>query len=347
MKFRNLGNTSIKVSEICLGTMTWGEQNTLSDAKEQLDLAIEKGVNFIDTAELYPIPPIPETQGKTEQFIGKWLQDNPSKRDNIIIASKVIAATNNYDYSYIRNNANLSRRNIESALHESLRRMNTDHIDLYQLHWPDRKTNNFGTLDYQEAELSAVKFQEILETLQKFIEEGKILHIGISNETPYGLAEYVRLSEQFGLPRVVSIQNPYNLLNRSFDIGLAEMATRYKCGLLAYSPLGFGTLSGKYQDGNMPANSRLALFDRFKRYLAPVATEATSKYITIARKYGLDPAQMAIAYILTKSYCNSVIIGATTITQLQDNIDACELVLNNDVITEIDHVHLSHPNPCP
>ena len=346
MKYRKLGKTDIEVSEICLGTMTWGEQNTEAEAHQQLDAALATGVNFIDTAELYPVPPIGETYTLTEQYIGNWLKQR-GNRDRVILATKV--ASRGDWLAHIRNGqACLDRKNIEAAIHGSLQRLQTDYIDLYQLHWPDRHTNFFGQLgfEFQPHEVT-VPIEETLRVLADLVEAGKVRTIGLSNETPWGVMTFLRLAEQQGLPRVVSIQNPYSLLNRSFEVGLSEVAHREQCGLLAYSPLGFGMLSGKYLDGARPAGARLTLFERFSRYSNPQALAATAAYVNLARTHGLDPAQMALAYVNSRSFLTSTIIGATSMEQLASNLASTEIVLSDEVLAGIEAIHQQHPSPAP
>ena len=346
MEYSTLGNTDIKVSRICLGTMTWGEQNSEAEAHEQLDYALARGVNFIDTAELYPVPPRAETQGLTETHIGAWLA-RQKRRDQVIIATKVCARGE--WLPYLRDGQNkLDRRNINLALDASLKRLQTDYIDLYQLHWPERDANFFGKLGYHHApEKDGVAIEETLAALAELVQAGKVRHIGISNETAWGAAEYLRLAREKQQPRIVSIQNPYNLLNRTFEIGLAEFAQREQVGLLAYSPLGFGVLSGKYLNDARPAGSRLALFDHFTRYTNPEASAATGAYVRLAKENGLDAAGMALAYVNSRPFLTSNIIGATGMAQLKANIDSIELKLSKDLIRALEAIHVAHPNPCP
>ncbi|MDX1812011.1 MAG: NADP(H)-dependent aldo-keto reductase [Gammaproteobacteria bacterium] len=346
MKYRKLGHTNIDVSLICLGTMTWGEQNTEAEAFKQLDTAIAAGINFIDTAELYPVPPIAKTYTLTEQYLGNWLK-KCGKRDDLVIATKIAGRS---DWlPHIRNGQTcFDRKNIEDALNGSLKRLQTDYIDLYQLHWPDRKTNFFGQLGYEQIqEEVTVPIEETLHLLDEQVRAGKIRYIGLSNETPWGVMEFLRLAEQFNLPRVVSIQNPYNLLNRSFEIGLAEVSHREHCGLLAYSPLGFGVLSGKYLGGNKPEKARITLFERFSRYNNPESVRATQEYINLAREHDLDPAQMALAYVNSRPFLTSTIIGATTIEQLESNLASADIELAEEVIDGINAIHRRQPNPAP
>ena len=346
MQRRKLGRSDLTVSALCLGTMTFGEQNTEREAHEQLDRALAAGIDFIDTAELYPVPPLGETQGRTEQYIGSWLAARGG-RERIVLATKVAARA---DWlPHIRGGKlRLDKANMEQALNDSLKRLQTDYIDLYQLHWPDRDTNFFGKLGYApERDDDGTPLEETLGVLQGFVEAGKIRHVGLSNETPWGAMRAIAIAEQLGLPRVQSIQNPYSLLNRTFEIGLAEVALREQCGLLAYSPLAFGVLSGKYLDGAMPAGARLTLYSRFDRYSNPEATRATAEYVEIARRHGLDPAQMALAWVTSRPFVTSNIIGATQMTQLESNIASAELTLSDEVIGEIEAVHQRQPNPAP
>jgi aryl-alcohol dehydrogenase-like predicted oxidoreductase len=346
MEYRQLGHSDIKVSVICLGTMTWGEQNTESDAHQQLDYAVEHGVNFIDTAEMYPVPPRAETYGLTEQYTGTWLKQR-NNREQVILASKV--ASRSDWITYMRDgNICLDRKNIEAALEKSLQRLQTDYIDLYQLHWPDRNTNFFGKLGFEyDPNDNPVSIEETFDVINDIIKSGKVRYFGLSNETPWGAMQFVKLAEQKNYPKPVSIQNPYNLLNRSYEIGLSEVSHRENMGLLAYSPLGFGVLSGKYLSNARPAGARLTLFDRFDRYTNDNALRATEEYVAIAKRYKLDPAQMALAYVNSRSFLTANIIGATTMKQLKSDIDSIDLTLDEDVISEIESVHTAIPNPSP
>ncbi len=346
MRYSPLGRTGLEVSRICLGTMTWGEQNSESEAHAQLDAALAAGVNFIDTAEMYPVPPKAETYGRTEEYIGSWFKAR-ANRDRVILATKVMSRSD--DLTYVRGGSTrLTRVNIEAALDASLRRLRTDYIDLYQLHWPDRRTNTFGKLGYvHDAADAPVAIEESLAALADLVKAGKVRHIGVSNETPWGVAQFLRLAQDRDWPRIASIQNPYSLLNRSFEVGLAEFAHREDLGLLAYSPLGFGVLSGKYLDGARPAGARLTLFNRFRRYTGEIAQQAVRAYVDLARRHGLDPARMALAYVNARPFLTSTIIGATTLQQLRDNIDSIGLTLSDEVIAGIEAIHAAHPNPCP
>lgn len=346
MQYSNLGNTNVKISKICLGTMTWGEQNSEQEAHEQLDYATNNEINFIDTAELYAVPAKAETQGKTESYIGTWLNKR-KKRDDLIIASKV--AGPGAFVQHIRKNPSFTKAHITEALHNSLKRLQTDYIDLYQLHWPERPTNYFGTLGYQHKSDDAVtNFQETLQTLQGFIQEGKIRHIGLSNETPWGMMQYLNYAEKYNLPKVVSIQNPYNLINRTFEIGLSEMAIREQVGLLAYSPLAGGLLSNKYLGGNKPNGARYTLFPNyFTRYSHPNTMKAVEAYATLAEELNLSLAQMALAFINTRDFLTANIIGATSLEQLKENINTINIQLSDDAYKAIERIHLEFPNPAP
>lgn len=345
MKTRKLGRTDINVSEICLGTMTWGEQNSERQAFEQLDLATAEGVNFIDAAEMYPVPPKPETQGLTEAYLGNWLARR-GRRDDLVIASKVAGPGNGL--TYLRNGPRLTREHIRQACEESLRRLQTDYIDLYQVHWPDRNANFFGKLGYRHnADEQATPIEETLAALAELVSEGKIRHIGLSNETPWGTSEYLRLSRERDWPRIVSVQNPYNLLNRTFEVGMAEIACREQVGLLAYSPLAFGMLSGKYLDGNRPRGARLTLYERFTRYTNGPGADATRAYVDLAASHGLSPVQMALAYVTSRDFVTSNIIGATTLEQLGENLGSASVSLTDEVLEGIEELNRRYTYPCP
>ena len=346
MEYTKLGKTDIDVSRICLGTMTWGQQNTEAEAHQQLDYAVDAGINFIDTAEMYPVPPMAETQGLTETYIGTWLAKRHD-RDKLIIASKVCGNESFVDYMR-EGGVKLDKKNIHQALDASLKRLQTDYIDLYQTHWPDRDTNYFGRLDYYHApEKDGTAIAETLDVLDGLVKAGKIRMIGISNETPWGCSEYLRVANELNLPRIVSIQNPYNLLNRSFEIGLSEFAHREQTGLLAYSPLAFGVLSGKFLNGARPEGTRLVLWDRFSRYNNPQADAATADYVKLAQENRLDPAQMALAFVNSRPFLTSNIIGATSMEQLKSNIDSIDIKLSKDIIRAIETIHEKIPNPSP
>lgn len=346
MKYNKLGDTDLDVSLICLGTMTFGEQNTEQDAFQQLDIAMDYGINFIDTAELYAIPPKAETQGLTEQYIGNWLAQR-GKRDDLIIATKVAGPGPGW-IDHIRGGSRLNRQHMQQALNDSLNRLQTEYIDLYQIHWPERHTNFFGQLGYTPADDSdAVPIAETLEVLNEFVQSGKVRHIGLSNETPWGMMQYLRLAETHGWPKLVSIQNPYSLLNRSFEIGLAEMSLQEKVGLLAYSPLGFGVLSGKYLGGNQPEGARLTLFKDYTRYTNENGIAATQAYVELAQQHGLSPAQLSLAFVNQQVFTTATIIGATTIAQLKENIESVDVELSDDVLEAIEQIHSQYTIPCP
>ena len=344
MNYKKLGNTDINVSTICLGTMTWGEQNTQIEAFEQMNYSLENGVNFWDTAELYAVPPKAETYGHTETIIGNWFEKT-KKRKDVILASKVGGPSR----KYIRNGENsFTGKNLEDALHGSLKRLKTDYIDLYQLHWPERNVNNFGKLGYEHKENDWNKFEDILENLKKFIEQGKIRYVGLSNETPWGVMNYLQLAKDKALPRMMAIQNPYSLLNRSYEVGLAEVSIRENIGCLAYSPLASGYLSGKYRNKQFPKGSRMERdFDFWTRYRKPNMENAVEDYYKISQKYDLDMSQMSIKFCEVQDFMTSVIIGATTMEQLKTNVESVKVNLDSEVIKEINNVQKKYPNPCP
>jgi len=328
--------------------MTYGQQNTEAEAHEQLDYATANGVNFIDTAELYAVPPSAETYGLTEQYIGSWLKKT-AKRNDIILASKIAGPADGW-LPHIRDESTrrLDKANIEQALNDSLKRLQTDYLDLYQLHWPDRKTNFFGQLGYShDASDQPVPIEETLYALKEQVDAGRIRSIGLSNETPWGVMEFVRLAEQLNLPRVVSVQNPYSLINRTYEIGLAEVSIREQAGLLAYSPLGFGVLSGKYLNGANPKDARLSLFPDYNRYSSENAIKATAAYVQLAKDNGLNPAQMALAFVNAQPFVSANIIGATNMQQLRDNIASANISLSSDVLEGIAAIHQQYPNPSP
>ena len=345
MNFKKLGNTDLKVSTICLGTMTWGEQNSQKEAFEQMDYALNCGVNFFDVAEIYPSPCKKETYGKTEKIIGNWFNQN-KKRDKVILASKIAGP----GLPWIRNGKqNFSEQKIKEALEHSLERLQTDYIDLYQLHWPERKTNFFGRLNYQHKEENNWNdFEKILVALEKFIKQGKIRYIGISNETSWGLSKFLEISKTKKLPRIMSVQNAYSLLCRTYEIGLSEISIREKSGLLAYSPLAGGFLTGKYRNNNLPENSRQKLFaDYYTRYSKANASAVIDKYYNISKKFGLNFAQMSIKFCEIQKFLTSVIIGATTMEQLKINIESVSVNLKEEILKEINDVQIKYPNPCP
>jgi len=344
MKFNLLGN-SLRVPEICLGTMTFGEQNSEAEGHAQLDFALECGINFIDTAEMYAVPSRAETFGATETIIGAWLKKKP--RDKVIVATKVAGPSRNM--TWIRGGPlSMDRSNIREAIEGSLKRLQTDYVDLYQLHWPERNVPMFGQYSFDAAkEREGVTIRAQLETLAELVQEGKVRHIGLSNETPWGVCEFARAAQASGLPRMVSIQNAYNLLNRVFEYGLSEVSYREKIGLLAYSPLAFGHLSGKYLD-NPQARGRITLWQGFgQRYSKVNTLPAVRAYAELARKLGMSLATLALAFIRSRGFAASTIIGATTMGQLKENIAAFEVELNEDALREIELIHLRYTNPAP
>ncbi len=345
MKFNKLGNTDLDVSLICLGTMTWGTQNSEKDAFEQMDYSITKGINFFDTAELYSVPPSAESYGKTEVMIGNWFEKRKNRK-KIILASKVAGP----GCDWIRGGGNsFNEKSIGEAIDGSLKRLKTDYIDLYQLHWPERSTNCFGRRDFvlRKNENKWNDFENVLEALDKFIKSGKIRYVGISNETPYGLSKYLELSKNKNLPRMMSVQNPYSLVNRTYEIGMSEISLREKCGLLVYYPLAAGALSGKYRNNQMPKNSRLALFKGWERMINPLAMKAYDEYYKLAKENNLTMVQLAQAFVNSRPFVTSNIIGATTMDQLKENIESIKIELSEEIIDKINLIHNNNPNPSP
>ncbi|MDB9705385.1 aldo/keto reductase [Pelagibacteraceae bacterium] len=345
MKFKKLGNTNLDVSVICLGTMTWGTQNSEKDAFEQMDYSVNNGVNFFDTAEIYSVPPDSESFGKTETMIGNWFEKRRN-REKIILASKVAGPR----LDWIRGGENnYNEKNIGKAIDGSLKRLKTDYIDLYQLHWPERSTNCFGRREFQvnkdEAEWN--DFESVLKALEKFIKSGKIRYIGMSNETPYGLSKYLELSKNKDLPRMMSVQNPYSLVNRTYEIGMSEISIREKCGLLVYYPLAAGALSGKYRGGQMPKNSRMTLFKGWERMINPLAMKAYDEYYELAREYNMTMVQLAQAFVNSRPFVTSNIIGATTMELLKENIGSIGRELTEEMMEKINLIHNNNPNPSP
>ncbi len=347
MMYKMIPNSDVRVSAICLGSMNWGQQNTENEAHEQLDYAISKGVNFIDTAEIYPVPPEHKKQGLTEEYIGSWLKRH-GRRDTLVLASKVAPS------SIMRTRApsadgqsHLDRTSIREAINGTLLRLGTDYLDLYQIHWPEREANFFGARGYaHNPEDVSTSIEETLDALTELIREGKTRLIGISNETPWGVSEYLRASREKGLAHISTIQNQYSLINRTFEIGLGEFAAREKIGLLAYAPLSMGVLTGKYLDGALPPGARFSLFARNRDRYNPVAAQAAVlRYVQIAKKHDLDPATMAIAFVLSRPFVTSTIVGATSSLHLRANIAATDLVLSPEVLAEIDDVHSMYPDP--
>jgi aryl-alcohol dehydrogenase-like predicted oxidoreductase len=345
MKFREIPHTGLRISLIGLGTMTWGEQNTEAEGHEQMDYALGRGVNFFDTAEMYPVPPRPETCHETERIIGTWFAARGT-RDQVILATKAVGPGPHV--THVRDGNRHDRKNLTAALEGSLRRLQTDHIDLYQLHWPDRPVPLFGTRDYSPPQPGeTIPIEETLAVLADFVKEGKVRHIGLSNETPWGTMRFLELARSGALPRAVTIQNSYNLLNRTFDAGLSEICHEEGLRLLAYSPLAFGRLSGKYRNGNRPEGARLTIWERFARYNGANSDAAIEDYARIAAEAGLDLAQMSLAWINGRFHVASNLIGATTMEQLKSNIDSVDVELSGDVLAAIEAVHRRIPNPCP
>ena len=346
MNYTKLPHTDIEVSKICLGTMTWGNQNTEAEGHEQMDYALDQGINFFDTAELYPIPAHPDRHSVTEKIIGTWFKKN-GNRDKVVLASKIAGKA---DFTKFIRTTGFKKDSIIEAVNASLARLQTDYIDLYQLHWPERNTNYFGKRGYKHdvSDHWEDNIHQVLETLRDLVREGKIRHVGLSNETPWGTMRFLTESKvHASLPRMLTIQNPYSLLNRLFEVGLSEISIREKIGLLAYSPLGFGTLSGKYLGGMMPANSRLNLFPNYARYSGETAVKATEQYNTLAKENGLSLAQMALAFVNTRPFLTSNIIGATTMSQLKENIASIDVDLSEEVLKNIEAIHNQIPNPAP
>ena len=345
MKFKKLGNTDLDVSLICLGTMTWGTQNSEKDAFEQMDYSLEQGVNFFDTAEIYSVPPTAETYGKTEVMIGNWFEKRKN-REKIILASKIAGPR----CDWIRDGKNsFNEKHIGEAIDGSLKRLKTDYIDLYQLHWPERSTNTFGVREFSvnEEEKEWNNFQSVLQALDKYIKSGKIRYVGVSNETPYGLSKYLELSKSKSLPRMMSVQNPYSLVNRTYEIGMSEISIRDKCGLLVYYPLAAGALSGKYREGQMPKNSRQALFKGWERMINPLAMKAYDEYYKLAKEYNITMVQLAQAFVNSRPFVTSNIIGATTMAQLKENIKSIDTELTDEMMGKINLIHINNPNPAP
>jgi len=345
MKYTTLPNTDVKVSKICLGTMTFGQQNTEAEGHSQLDFSFEKGINFIDTAEMYSVPARQETYGSTEEIIGTWFKKS-GKRDEVVLATKI--AGPNPLFTYMRDKNDFSPASIKFALNQSLKRLQTDYIDLYQLHWPERKTNTFGQRGYKIIEEGwEDNIQQVLETLQGFIQEGKIKNIGVSNETPWGMMRFLEESKKHNLPRISTIQNPYSVVNRSFEVGMSEICYRENVGLLAYSPMAFGVLSGKFLTGESHPNARINLFPQFARYNSENTREATRLYNEIAKDFGLTLTELALAFIEKQPFVTSTIIGATNLQQLEQNINTINVSLSDKIMVEVEKVQNAFPNPAP
>ena len=349
MKYRKLGTTDLNVSVICLGSMTWGEQNSQKEAFDQMNYSVERGINFFDTAELYAVMPRKETYGKTEEIIGNWLHEKKN-RDKIILASKIVSKSDGLEW--IRKGSKslgFDKKNLNEAIDCSLKRLKTDYIDLYQLHWPERKVPLFGVLDfeYDQSDIEWNPIEEVLENLQSLVKDGKIRYVGISNETPWGMMKFLEIAKEKNLPRMVSIQNVYSLVNRVFDIANSEISIREKCGLLAYSPLAGGRLSGKYLNNQNPQNARYTLWPRrFSRHHTKRGEVAIEKYVNLAKKYNINPSTFANAFVNDRPFVTSNIIGATSMEQLKENIDSINISLSDEVLDEIQDIHLSDPNPC-
>ena len=349
MRYRKLGNTNIDVSVICLGTMTFGEQNSEKEGFEQMDYAIDRGVNFIDTAEMYAVPTRAETYGKTEEIVGNWIKSKKN-RDKIILATKI--ASKSSGLSWVREGGkklSFNKKNVNAAIDASLKRLKTDYVDLYQLHWPERNVPKFGVMDfeYDPNDNEWTTIEEVLENLNQLISQGKVRHIGVSNETPWGLMKFMQVAKEKKLPIMVSIQNVYNLVNRVFDIANSEVSLRENCGLLAYSPLAGGRLSGKYLNDQNPKNSRYTLFASiFQRHRTPRGEVAISKYVNLANKYNIAPSTFANAFVNDRPFVTSNIIGATTMDQLKENIDSIDIKFSDEILREIEVIHLADPNPC-
>jgi len=346
MRMNPLGRTGISVSEICLGTMTFGQQNSQDEAFAQMDMALDHGVNFFDTAEMYSFPAKAETQGRSEEIIGNWIKAR-GNRDKVVVATKITGP--GAGFAHVRGgDTTLGRTQIRDAVEQSLKRLQVDTIDLYQTHWPERPANYFGKLGYEHSDGAEwTPLEETLDGMAREIEAGRVRAFGVSNETAWGLMRHAALADANGLPRAASIQNPYSLLCRTFEVGLAEVAIREDCGLLAYSPLGFGALTGKYLDGALPDGSRHKLYPQYGRYFQPNGIGATEEYVVLAREHGLDPAQMALAYVNSRRFLTSNIIGATTLDQLQTNLGSADVTLSAEVEKAIEAIHAANPNPAP
>ncbi len=344
MKYKNLPNTELRVSELCLGTMTWGEQNTQKEAFEQLEFALENGINFIDTAEMYSIPGRKETQGSTETILGNWFAQN-GNRDKVILATKVAGPNRKFDH--IRSSLDFSKASLNDAITKSLKRLQTDYIDLYQLHWPERNTNYFGQRNYKHREDDNWQdnIAEVLENLDSLVKEGKIRHIGVSNESPFGVMRYIEEARK-GKRKIATLQNPFSLLNRKDEIGMTEVLHRENVGYLAYSPLGFGQLTGKYLE-NTPQNARVTLFPNYSRYHKPNSFAATRKYNELSKQIGISLTHMALAFVRQQSFVSSTILGATSVDQLKENIASKDIVLPKEILKEINKIHEEIPNPAP
>ena len=348
MNYKKLGNSNLNISTISMGTMTWGEQNTLEEAFEQMDYAYDQGINIFDSAELYPVPPSADTQGETSRILGQWVKSRKI-RDKVIIADKIVGRSGMNWFRPEGIETRLDKKQIEFALDRTLKNLEMDYVDIYQLHWPDRPINVFGGLEYEHTDSTeTISIEETLTALDELVKQGKIRHIGLSNETAWGTSEFLKVASEKKMSKIISIQNPYNLLNRSFEVGLSEISIREQVGLLAYSPLASGVLTGKYFDGKLPKGSRMDLFGhRYPRYKTLNAEAAAKKYHAVASKHGLDPCQMAIKFCEIQKFVSSVIIGQTTMEQLKTNIGSISLNLSKEVIKDINEVQIIYSNPCP
>ena len=348
MNYKKLGNSNLNISTISMGTMTWGEQNTLEEAFEQMDYAYDQGINIFDSAELYPVPPSADTQGETSRILGQWVKSRKI-RDKVIIADKIVGRSGMNWFRPEGIETRLDKKQIEFALDRTLKNLEMDYVDIYQLHWPDRPINVFGGLEYEHTDNGeAISIEETLTALDELVKQGKIRHIGLSNETAWGTSEFLKVASEKKMSKIISIQNPYNLLNRSFEVGLSEISIREQVGLLAYSPLASGVLTGKYFDGKLPKGSRMDLFGhRYPRYKTLNAEAAAKKYHAVASKYDLNPCQMAIKFCEIQKFVSSVIIGQTTMEQLKTNIGSISLNLSKEVIKDINEVQIIYSNPCP
>ncbi len=346
MQYSDLGRTGLKVSRVCLGTMTWGRQNSEADGFAQMDYALERGVNFFDTAEMHPTPPNAETQGRTEEIIGAWMRARGT-RDRIVLATKIAGRSGMTWYRDNGEGTRVTRAQIDEAVEKSLRRLQTGVIDLYQIHWPDRDVHRWGTLSHVDYEADFISFEETLEHLNRHVEKGSIRHLGVSNETSWGVMRFLAASDRLGLPRMASIQNAYSLVNRTFELGLSEIAVEEQVGLLAYSPLAQGYLTGKYQGGALPAGARKTLYDRLQRYEKVGADAAIQSYLDLARERGVSPTALALRFCDTRPFVTSTIIGASTLEQLAQDIDAFDLPWDADLEAAVDRLHNRQPNPCP
>ncbi|AWA29456.1 aldo/keto reductase [Flavobacterium magnum] len=345
MNYVFLPGTTTEVSTLCLGTMTFGRQNTEAEAHAQIEMALDSGINFMDTAEMYPVPALEKNYGATEKIIGSWLKKS-GKRHNMVLATKMAGA--NRGLPFVREDLRYTPATIRLSVEKSLNRLQTDYIDLFQLHWPERKSNMFGQLGFQISEDAwEDNTKAVLETMAILVSEGKIRHFGISNETPWGLMRFLEESKKHGLPKPVTIQNPYSLVNRTLEIGISEILFREKVGLLAYSPLGFGILTGKYGMGQYQQEARLNLFPNFTRYNSKEARDAAACYVDLANQHGISPAQLALAFIQAQPWVSSTIVGATTLGQLSENIGSVHVVLTPEIISGIERIHTKFPNPAP